>query len=79
MCQGDFELDDMPAADRSESVPMMAGEPITVQPGWKSDSSQPIIVQPRSGGDCSGKPPGDAVGAVWSVSVLYDYILYPER
>jgi len=64
LCQGDFELDDMPAADRSESVPMMAGEPITVQPGRDADGSQAIIVQPRSGVDGSSKPSGDAVGAV---------------
>ena len=57
-------MDDMPAGDRDETVPMMAGEPITVQPGRESDGDQPVIVQPRSSGDSPSKPPGEAVDAV---------------
>jgi len=43
-------MDDLRAGNNSESVPMMA-EPITVQPGRESDSSQPIVLQPASGND----------------------------
>ena len=63
--QGDFEMEDLQAGNKSESEPMM-GQPITVQPGRESDGSQPIVLQPRSSNDSLSKQMSSAEGAVWS-------------
>ena len=51
-------MEDMQAGN--ESAPMI-DEPITVQPGRESHSSQPIVLQPRSSNDSPDKPTSNDV------------------
>jgi len=44
----------------NESAPMI-DEPVTVQPGRESNSSQPIVLQPRSSSDSPDKPTSNDV------------------
>jgi len=56
-------MEDMQAGNNSESVPMMS-EPITVQPGRESDSSQPVVLQPKSSSGSPNKQSNNGAGAI---------------